>query len=166
MLERDRIGETWRRRWDSFCLVTPNWSVRLPRFPYDGDDPDGFMVRDEIVAYLERYARSFSAPVRESVAVDSVTTRPDGGFVLTTSGDLRADALVLVTGAFQRAHRPPGAETLPGDVPRIDVEDFSNETALPPGPVLVVGSGQSGAQVAEELREAGRQVVLSCGKAP
>src|SRR5690242_12049444 len=69
VLERDRIGETWRNRWDSFCLVTPNWSVKLPGGDYDGDDPDGFMPKDEIVSHLERYASSFSAPVREGVAV-------------------------------------------------------------------------------------------------
>ena len=167
VLERGRIGETWRHRWDSFCLVTPNWSVQPPGRPYDGTDPDGFMVRDEIVAYLERYARGFAAPVREGVAVDSVQTRPDGGFVLrTTSGDLRADARVLATGAFQRAHRPSGAETLPGDLLQIDVEGYRNQAALPPGKALVIGSGQSGAQIAEELREAGREVYLSCGRAP
>ena len=56
VLERDRIGESWSRRWESFCLVTPNWSVQLPGHSYDGSDPDGFMLRDEIVAYLERDA--------------------------------------------------------------------------------------------------------------
>ena len=67
VLERGRIGETWRNRWDSFCLVTPNWSVRLPDHPYDGTDPDGFMPRDQIVAYLEQYAASFRSPVHEHV---------------------------------------------------------------------------------------------------
>ena len=72
VLERGRIGETWRRRWESFCLVTPNWSVQLPGHGYDGDDPDGYMPRDEIVAYLERYAATFTAPVREGVEVKSL----------------------------------------------------------------------------------------------
>jgi putative flavoprotein involved in K+ transport len=79
VLERGRIGETWRGRWDSFCLVTPNWTVRLPGYPYDGQDPDGFMHRDEIVAYLERYAAAVKAPVREGVDVESVRPGPDGG---------------------------------------------------------------------------------------
>ena len=70
VLERGRIGETWRGRWDSFCLVTPNWSVQLPDGHYDGPDPDGFMPRDEIVSYLERYAAG--APVQENVSVDSI----------------------------------------------------------------------------------------------
>ena len=75
LLERGQIGETWRRLWDSFCLVLPNWSVRLPGYPYDGPEPDGFMARDEIVAYLERYAQHFGAPAREGVAVNGVRSR-------------------------------------------------------------------------------------------
>ena len=167
VLERARVGETWRGRWDSFCLVTPNWMIRLPGGQYDGSDPDGFMPRDEIVAYLERYAASFEAPVREGVAVTAMQKLRQGGFALETSaGDLRADAVVLATGAYQRAHRPAGASTLPPDLLQIDVQDYRNEQALPPGGVLVVGSGQSGCQIAEELHEAGREVVLACGKAP
>ncbi len=167
MLERGRLGQTWRDRWDSFCLVTPNWSVRLPDGHYAGADPDGFMPRDEIVRYLEDYAASFEAPVREGVEVTSVEGRRRGGFVLRTSaGDVRADSVVAATGAFQRPHRPAASTTLPADLLQIDVDDFRNEQALPPGRVLIVGSGQSGCQLAEELREAGREVVLACGKAP
>jgi len=166
VLERGRIGETWRGRWDSFCLVTPNWSVQLPRHGYDGDDPDGFMPRDEIVAYLERYAAGFRAPVEEGVAVTSLRPRAGGGFELETrDGVLQASTVVLATGAYQRPHRPPGAETLPDDLLRLDVEGYRNPDELPPGPVLVVGSGQSGCQVAEELNEAGRKVFLACGRA-
>jgi putative flavoprotein involved in K+ transport len=81
VLERGRIGQSWRGRWDSFCLVTPNWSVQLPGGAYDGPEPDGFMPRDEIVAFLERYAGRIAAPVRENVDVASVTPS-DGGFLL------------------------------------------------------------------------------------
>jgi putative flavoprotein involved in K+ transport len=167
VLERGSIGETWRRRWDSFCLVTPNWSVQLPGHSYNGPDPDGFMPRDQIVSSLEDYACSFGAPVREGVSVAAVESPAEGGFVLHTSaGDLGSRALVLATGAFQRPHRPPAAETLPSSLLQMDVADYGNEGALPPGKVLVVGSGQSGAQIGEELHEAGRDVVLACGKAP
>src|SRR5688572_33141338 len=101
VLERGRIGETWRGRWDSFCLVTPNWSVLLPGHPYDGDDPDGYMPRDEIVAYLERYAAGFQAPVREGIKVTSLAPVPDGGFLLGTSdGEIRAGSVVVATGAY------------------------------------------------------------------
>ena len=167
ILERGRIGQMWRQRWDSFCLVTPNWTVRLPGRAYDGPDPDGFMPRDQIVAFLERYARSFGAPLREGVTVTAVESLPAGGFILrTTSGDLRSRVLVLATGTYQRAYRPLVADRLPPGLQQMDVDSYRNERALPAGRVLVVGSGQSGAQISEELQEAGREVVLSCGKAP
>lgn len=165
VLERGRIGQTWRDRWDSFCLVSPNWSVQLPDRPYDGDDPDGFMPRDEIVAYLERYRAAFSLPVREGVAALSIETGAGGFLIRTTAGELHARALVLATGAFQRPYRPSGADGLPSDLFQIDVDDYHNGGALPPGRILVVGSGQSGCQIAEELVEEGREVVLSCGRA-
>jgi len=167
VLERGRIGQTWRDLWDSFCLVTPNWSVQLPDGHYAGPDPDGFMPRDEVVSYLERYAADSRAPVREHVDVTSVESPSEGGFVLHTSaGEVRADAVVLATGAFQRQHRPAAAETLPADLPQVDVYDYRSEQALPAGRVLVVGSGQSGCQIAEELHDVGREVVLACGRAP
>lgn len=165
VLERGRVGETWRRRWDSFCLVTPNWSLQLPDHPYDGEDPDGFLPREDAVAYLERYA--VEAPVEQGVEVASVEPRSADGFLLQTSaGTLAANAVVLCTGAYQRPHRPAGAASLPADLLQIDVDDYRNPEALPAGAVLVVGSGQSGCQIAEELHEAGRDVFLSCGRAP
>jgi putative flavoprotein involved in K+ transport len=166
VLEKGRVGQTWRGRWDSFCLVTPNWSLQLPGHPYDGEDPDGFMLRDEVVAYLERYARGFEAPVREEVEVISLTPGSNGGFRLETSaGRLAAETVVLSTGAYQRPHRPAGAAALPADLLQLDVEDYRNPGELPPGRVLVIGSGQSGCQIAEELHEAGREVFLACGRA-
>lgn len=167
VLERGRVGESWRRRWQSFCLVTPNWTVQLPGLPYDGPDPDGFMPRDEIVAHLERYVQAASLPIRDGVDVEQVETAPDGGFVVRTSeGPFQADQLVLATGAYQRAFRPAGAATLPASITQIDIAGYDRPEDLPPGRVLIVGSGQSGCQLAEELHEAGRDVVLSCGRAP
>jgi len=167
VLERGRVGETWRHRWDSFCLVTPNWTVQLPDGHYAGPEPDGFMPRDEFVAYLERYAAQSQVPIREQVAVNSVESLPGDGFVLRTSaGDIHADAVVLATGAYQRPHRPAAAQTLPTELAQIDVDDYRNEQALPAGTVLIIGSGLSGCQIAEELSEAGRDVVVACGRAP
>lgn len=167
VLERGRIGQSWRDRWESFCLVTPNWSVQLPDAAYGGDDPDGFMPRDEIVAYLEDYATRSGARVREEVTVNSVEAGPTEGFVARTSaGDVQARRVVVATGAYQRPHRPAGSDSLPDDLLQIDLDGYHSPAALPPGSVLIVGSGQSGCQLAEELREAGREVVLACGKAP
>jgi putative flavoprotein involved in K+ transport len=161
VLERGRVGEAWRGRWDSFCLVTPNWTVQLPGGEYDGPDPDGFMPRDDVVRHLERYAER--APVREGVDVEAV----EPGFRLRTSaGELRADAVVVASGTYRRPHLPAAGATLPESLPRLTVEDYRSPAALPDGAVLVVGSGQSGCQIAEELHDAGREVVLSCGRAP
>jgi putative flavoprotein involved in K+ transport len=163
VLERGRVGETWRRRWDSFCLVTPNWSLRLPGHHYDGDDPDGFLSRDEVTAYLERYAAK--APVREGVEVTALRRERDGFVLETSDGTIAADAAVVCTGAYPRPHRPPAADALPAGLMQIDVADYRSPSDLPPGPVLVVGSGQSGCQIAEELHESGRSVFLACGRA-
>ena len=147
VLERGRVGQTWRNRWDTFCLVTPNWTVQLPGTAYEGADPDGFMPRDEVVAFLERYAQSFGAPVREGVEVRSIESDPSGGFQLaTTAGTMHAASLVLANGAFQRPHRPAGASGLPAGLLQIDVEDYRNAGSLPAGGVLIGGSGQSGCQ--------------------
>lgn len=166
VLERGRVGETWRGRWDTFRLVTPNWSILLPGGEYRGDDPDGFMPRDEIVSHLAAYAASFDAPVIEGVTVTSVDRAADGSFRLgTTKGKLAAGAVVLASGAYQRPHRPAAA-TVPADIVQLDAEGYTNEGALPPGKVLVVGSGQTGCQIAEELCLAGREVFLACGRTP
>jgi putative flavoprotein involved in K+ transport len=165
VLERDRVAETWRRRWDSFHLVTPNWTLDLPGAPYAGDDPDGFAPRDEIVEYLEQYAADL--PVRTDVVVDGLEPGPADGFVLrTTDGPLTADEVVVCTGAYQRPHRPPISGEFPRDLVVLDAEGYTNPAPLPAGRVLVVGCGQTGCQLAEELCESGREVFLACGRAP
>jgi len=167
VLEAHRIGHEWRtRRWDSFCLVTPNWQCRLPGFPYAGPDPDGFMVRDEIVRYLERYARSFGPPVVEGVRVSRLRRAPTGVFELATSaGEVTADQVVVATGPYHTASVPRIAERLPGVV-QMHSSEYRHPAQLPPGAVLVVGTGQSGCQVAEDLHLAGRRVHLAVGSAP
>ena len=115
VLERDRIGQTWRGLWDSFCLVTPNWTMSLPGAAYAGDDPEGFVPREDIVRYLEQYASAFGAPVREGVGVDSIEPGPGGGFLLRTSaGELRAASVVVCTAPTSGRTAPrlrPGCRT-------------------------------------------------------
>ena len=167
VLERSRVAETWRSRWDSFCLVTPNWTVNLPGQPYSGTDPEGFMPRDELVAYFAAYAASFKAPVREGVEATELVLCDDGGFLLRTSaGEFEAREVVIASGGYQKPFRPAGASDLPPGLHLIDVEQYSNPGALPDGAVLVLGSGQTGCQLAEELAEAGRETYLACGRAP
>jgi putative flavoprotein involved in K+ transport len=167
VLEAGRVAETWRsRRWDSFCLVTPNWGVRLPGMNYAGPDPDGFMSLAELIGYFHGWADSFKAPVQENTRV-SALEKEGGDFVLKLPGNaLRARTVVVASGAFQRAHRPAGGEKLPKSVHQVLAEDYRNPGKLPPGAVLIVGSGQTGCQLAEELQDAGRAVFLACGRAP
>lgn len=167
VLDRGQIGDTWRNRWDSFCLVTPNHLCRLPGFPYDGDQPHGFMPRDEIVRYIERYAASFAPPYRSGVEVRQISSANGSGrFDLTTSeGMLRAENLIVTVGTHQHPNIPVWHEDLPGGVTGLHTRDYRNPAQLPDGAVFVVGSGQSGCQVAEDLHLAGREVHLAVGNA-
>lgn len=166
VLERDRVAQAWRNRWDSFTLVLPNWTLRLPGHHYEGEDPDGYLPRDSIVSYLEDYAHEIPAPLREGVEVTSLQ-RAGGGWQLNTSGgEIRSAAVIVATGAFQQAVKPPGWKDIPKGIHRIDITGYHNPDELPPGKVLVIGSGQSGCQIAEDLVTGGREVFLSCGRAP
>jgi putative flavoprotein involved in K+ transport len=167
VLEKNRIGHAWREeRWDSFCLVTPNWQCDLPGFPYAGPDPDGFMQKDEIVAYLEAYAASFAPPIRERTAVTNLASRERGFALATSGGEIVADQVVVATGGYHRTTLPRLAERFAAGIVQLHSSAYKNANALPPGDVLVVGSGQSGAQIAEDLHLAGRRVHLCTGSAP
>lgn len=168
VLEKHTLTHTWRtQRWDAFCLVTPNWQCALPGHPYRGDDPHGFMKKDEIIAYLDGFIQSVAAPVLEHTAVLSVKTKPQGGYLVTTSrGVFSADQVVVASGGYHTPIVPRMAERLPASVRQIQSADYRNPQDLPDGAVLVVGSGQSGAQIAEDLHLAGREVVLAVGEAP
>ncbi|GAC1568504.1 MAG: MSMEG_0569 family flavin-dependent oxidoreductase [Vulcanimicrobiaceae bacterium] len=168
VLEKRRVGHAWRSdRWDSFCLVTPNWQCALPDFSYTGSDPYGFMKKDEIVEYIEAYARSFDPPLREGVAVTKLARGEGGGFhVETSDGGMVADQVVVATGGYHRAELPRIAERVSRDVVQTHSSAYKSADALPEGDVLVVGTGQSGAQIAEDLHLAGRRVHVCVGGAP
>jgi putative flavoprotein involved in K+ transport len=168
VLERDSIGHDWRdRRWDNFTLVTPNWQCDLPGFPYDRGDPHGFMTRDEVHRFVLDYAESFGPPVREGVAVTGLRQAQAGGFDIdTTTGGLHAAQVVVATGGYQKPRLPRLSDRLPADVFQLHSADYRGGHQLPEGGVLVVGSGQSGAQIAEDLHLEGRAVHLVTGTAP
>ena len=169
VLEKSTAMHTWRdQRWDSFCLVTPNWQCALPGWAYAGDDPDGFMVKAQIIDYLDGFKRHVDAPLREGVTVERATRRPGGGFDVATAGggSFRADQLVVASGGYHTPIIPRLAERLPATVAQLHSEQYRNPASLPEGAVLVVGCGQSGAQIAEDLHLAGRQVILATGHAP
>lgn len=168
VFEKETAAHTWAtQRWDTFCLVTPNWQCDLPGHRYDGPDPDGFMKKDEIVAYLKAFVAKVKPPIREGVAVTRVERREDGLFAVQTSdGDYTAQAVVVASGGYHTPIIPRMAEKLPSTVTQIHSNQYCTPTQLPEGEVLVVGSGQSGAQIAEDLHLAGRRVHLAVGDAP
>jgi putative flavoprotein involved in K+ transport len=168
VLERGRVAETWRtQRWDGFSLNTPNWAQQLPGYHYRGAEPDAFAPLTEVIGYLEAYATSFRAPVREVVEVTRVR-REDGGLLVEAGGEpiLEAHNVVVAAGAYQRPTARPPADALPDDVFQLHTSEYRRPDQLPNGAVLVVGSGQSGCQIAEELLAAGRAVYLSVGRCP
>jgi putative flavoprotein involved in K+ transport len=167
VVEQDQVGSSWRKqRWDSFTLVTPNWMNQLPGFPYRGSDLDGFVPRDEVVEHLEAYARLTRAPLLCGVRVLSLVPDRNGGYrANTTSDTYRARHVVVATGSFQKPKRPAYADRISADVLQLHSSTYRRPAALPGGAVLVVGSAQSGTQIAQELNEAGRKVFLSVGRA-
>lgn len=168
VLEKRSPLHAWRtQRWDSFCLVTPNWQCKLPGWEYAGSDPHGFMKKDEIIEYLDGFVKHVGAPVRSGLTVQRAALRAGGGFEIATSqGRYSADQVVVASGGYHQPIIPRLAERLPRELLQIHSEQYRNAQALPPGKVLVVGNGQSGAQIAEDLHLAGRQVVMATGDAP
>lgn len=168
IFEKNTIAHSWQsKRWDSFCLVTPNWQCTLPGYSYPGEDPQGFMQRDEIVRYIKDYAQSFQPNLKEGVAVEKISSHPDGFMVDTAIGQYSANQVVVATGGYHQPKIPRMAERLPVDIVQLHSSEYKNPASLPEEKsILVVGTGQSGCQIAEDLHLAGKQVHLCVGGAP
>lgn len=168
VIEKQTVVHTWRtQRWDTFCLVTPNWQCALPGHPYQGADPHGFMKKDEIVAYLDSFVSKLDAPLLEHTEVRRVVRQPGGRYAVSTSrGEFTADHVVVASGGYHTPIVPRMAERLPAHIVQLQSSEYRNPGALQQGAVLVIGSGQSGAQIAEDLHLAGRKVYLAVGEAP
>ncbi|MPZ79404.1 MAG: SidA/IucD/PvdA family monooxygenase [Actinophytocola sp.] len=164
---RDRLGGSWPDRWDSFHLVAPNFTILLPGKPYRGQAPDAFMPRDDIARYVADYAGDIAAPVRLNTAVRRLGAANGHLEAHTDGGTIEARNVVLATGPYPRPKIP--AHRLAKHIHRLHTQDYRRPEDLPDGGVLVVGTGQSGGQLAEELHLAGRDVhvaVSVCPKAP
>ena len=166
---RPAAGGAWPDRWDGFCLNTPNFSLRLPGMPYAGPEPGAFMARDDVVSYLRRYAEEIAAPVETGTEVLRIS-RSHGDYALETNqGPMTAPALVMAVGGYHTPHRPALAADVPDHITQLHSSGYRNPEQLPDGDVLVVGTGQSGGQIAEELHAAGKGVHLAvsmCLEAP
>jgi len=165
VLEQETAAASaWRnRRWDSFTLNTPNWQSALPGAAVPGNDPDGFLGREDIVAYLEDYIKRFHLPVRYGVRVISVEQSQSGtGYIVETNvGKFRAQEVVVATGLHQVPKFPFFSRYFPPWITQVHSDYYRNPQSLPSGSVLVVGSAQTGAQIAAELNQSGRKVYLS-----
>jgi len=167
VLERHVAFHAWKnQRWDSFCLVTPNWQCQLPGYHYPGNDPNGFMVKDEIIRFVEEFKGAFNPPVLEGVEVTQLHSDGHGFAIESTAGAFTASHVCIATGGYHKPITPRMAERLPPRLVQIHANEYRNPAQLPDGAVLVVGTGQSGCQIAEDLHLAGRKVHLCVGSAP
>lgn len=166
VLERSRIAERWRsERWDSLVANGPAWHDRFPSLKFDNISQEAFPPKERMAQYFEDYAQMINAPVRTGVEVHQVTRLAGrSGFnVLTSAGEFEADNVVAATGPFQKPSFPQIVPESAG-VHQIHSSVYKNPQQLPEGTVLVVGAGASGTQIAEELRQSGRDVYLSVGE--
>ena len=154
------IGHTWRSRWDSLTLFTPAQHDALPGMPFPGR-PDTYPTKDPVADYLQDYAAAFNLPVRLNARVSHLSKTAEGFEIGTQADVFRARQVVAAAGPFQTPFIPPAAQRLDGAVTQLHSAGYRNPQALPAGPVLVVGGGNSGFQIAEELAAAGRRVDLS-----
>jgi putative flavoprotein involved in K+ transport len=165
VLERGELASSWRERWDSLRLLTPNWQSRLPGVAYEGGDPDGYMTAAEVAELIERFATSARAPVRTGTNVASVRRVGDDGYRATTDyGEIEARTVVIASGACNLPVVPAFADAVPADVEQITPLRYRNPDQLPDGGVLVVGASATGVQLAAEIRHSGRPVVMSVGE--
>lgn len=167
ILERGRVGERWRsERWDSFHFQFPNWTIEAPGYKYQCDNPEDFAPGREIVRFIQDYATYIKAPTRCGVEVTSLERVADSDryLVTTSSGTIEASNVVIATGPYQRAAIPAMSSDVPKNIFQVHSSAYRNPNQLPPGAALVVGSGASGCQIADDLQQSGRPVYLSVGR--
>jgi putative flavoprotein involved in K+ transport len=164
--QAEKAANAWRNhRWDSFTLNTPNWQSQLQGGGMPGNDPDGYLTRDEVVTYFEHYVEQNQLPVQYGVRATAIKPSVFGFSVETNAGCFRAKNVVVATGVYQQPRIPRFTGALSPNILQLHSDSYRNSDSLPPGAVFVVGSAQSGAQIAEELYQSGRQVYLSVSRA-
>ena len=165
MLERGEVANSWRHeRWDSLRLLTPNWQSGLPALAYEGQDPDGYMTAEDVSELVNRFAVHVAAPVRTNTNVVSLRRTGDDYRLTTDHGEVRSRSVVVASGACNHPTVPAFAGALPPEIEQFTPFDYRNAAQLPDGGVLVVGASATGVQLAAELRQSGRPVILSVGE--
>ncbi|QIG51273.1 NAD(P)-binding domain-containing protein [Nordella sp. HKS 07] len=167
ILERHRVAERWRtERWDSLRFQLPNSFLALPGKSYAGSEPDGFVHHADVLRFVVDYAAEIAAPVRTGVEVTNLSRDVSNGeYTLETSDEpIQAQHVVIATGPFQRPLIPDYSNAVPSSIYQTDAVHYRNPENLPPGAVLVVGSGNSGCQIADELLRSGRRVFLAISR--
>ena len=150
--ENERVGDIWRKRWDSLSLFTPARYDSLPGMCFPGP-PSVYPTKDQVADYLEEYARAFELAVRNGVHVESLSATGHGFQVRSSSGDLTADNVVVATGAYHEPRVPSFALDLDPSILQIHSSEYRSRDQLREGAVLVVGAGNSGAEIALDIAE-------------
>ena len=159
------MANSWRReRWDSLRLLTPNWQTHLPGCRYDGSDPDGYMTTGELIDFITRFAAWSRAPVRTNTNVTSITRRDDQYHVVTSTGEVGCRCVVIASGACNLPSAPALRNAVPASIRQVTPLDYRNPAQLPEGGVMVVGPSATGVQLAAEIHQSGRPVMLSVGE--
>ncbi len=148
--ENARIGDVWRNRWDSLRLFTPAAYSGLPGMPFPGPR-SAYPTKDETANYFEAYAEKFGLPVRTGVKVDRLSDSGDGFVVWAGDGRIHADNVVVATGAYQHPRIPVFSDQLDDTIVQIHSAEYRNRDQLREGGVLVVGAGNSGAEIAIDI---------------
>lgn len=167
IFEKNEIAHSWKNeRWDNFSLVTPNFQCRLPDHDYAGSDPSGFMLKQEIVEYVLKFAEKIKCPIFEGVEVISVEKESDAFIIKATNGRWNCKNVIVATSSFHTPVFPKNVESIPKSILQIQANKYKNSSQMRDGATIIVGSGQSGCQIAEDLMLEGHQVHLFLGNAP
>ena len=162
ILEKGEIANTWiNERWDSFALVNPNWAIKIPDFGFGSKffpskNPDGFLNKSETVNYLKSFSEFIGSKIYINEKVNSIYKQENIYRIDTTKRTIKSNIVVIASGAFGNSYIPEMNLNLNNQVFQIHSSEYKNYKQLPEGGVMVVGSGQSGAQIAEDLLESGK----------
>ena len=173
ILEKGEIANTWEKeRWDNFYLVNPNWAIKIPEFgfgtkSFPSKNPDGFLNKRQTIDYIKSFATYVGSKIYTNENVNSITKKDGVYKIITSKRTITSDIIIVASGAFGDPYTPKISSKLDKEVFQIHSSNYNNSATLPEGDVLVVGSGQSGAQIAEDLIDSGRNVSISvsrCGR--